>query len=255
MSISVQLNNNSWDIIRRLHDNEANMFRAMERLSSGLRINRASDGPAALVISEQLRSQVASLDREMENLAAQQLRYEYASSTVMQLRGKLTEMRTLALGAANAGGNSQSAQEAFDRAAAHMVDNYNHIVATTEYNGRLLFDGGEGSLASPAALDGIDLSSAAAAEVSLERIDQAIVELDRVQVDLGSTVKNRFESEQASLAITRQNLAAAESNIRDADWAMEFSRYMAESIQFRAGIALMAHNRLNAQIVLSIFDR
>jgi len=129
-----------------INQNSANLFAAMEKLSSGLRINRASDDPAGLVISEQLRAQIASMNQEIENISANINKYHTADSLVGALREQLIELRSLAVGASNTAFNSDDAQAAYTRSAELMADGYNRIAANFEYNGAKLFDGSEGSL-------------------------------------------------------------------------------------------------------------
>ncbi|UCD64697.1 MAG: hypothetical protein JSW34_04470 [Candidatus Zixiibacteriota bacterium] len=231
-----------------------NMCSSLEKLSSGYRINSAADGPADLVISEQLRTQIASLNQEIENTSALIYKYETASSNLMDLRSQLTELRTLAIGAANEGFNNEEAQEAYQTAADAIVERYNDVIAESEYNGAVLFDGGEGSLGTLAALEGIDLSSAEAAEASIATIDEAIAEVDALQVDIGSTQRYELESELASLRITSQNLVAAESSLRDTDFVTEFTNFLVEQIKFKAGLALFSHFGLTSSSVLGLFS-
>ena len=252
MGLGIQIDISTWDLVRRLNASELALSSSMETLSRGWKINRASDGPAVLVISERLRSQIASLGQEIGNLNAQQQEYGYASSVVMDLRADLLEVRSLALGAAHEGYNDPAMQGAYETAAQAAVDSYNHIVSAAEYNGQKLFDGSEGSLASVSRLKGIGLSSAPAARVSLEAIDLAVAELDRIQIDLGAKQKNELEAQQRSLAVRQENLLAAESRLRDTDYALEYTNFLVEAMRMRAGVALLAHSRLAAESVLSL---
>lgn len=231
-----------------------NMQRSLGRLASGRRINSASDGPAQFVISEQLRSQIASLSQEIENTSALLGKYDTASSTVSQLRSDLSGLRSLAVAASNEGVNDEAAQQAYDMAADLMVDSYNDTASNATYNGSKLLDGSEGSLASISQLEGIDLSSAEAAQISIERIDEAINELDTVQAELGAVQKNELESQRSSLQVSLQNLQAAESRLTDTDFAMEFSRFFAERIKFHAGLAMMSHLITNSSSVLGLLE-
>ncbi len=254
MRSGIHINLNGWEIARQLHESDRRLFSSMEKLASGLAINRASDGPAMLIISERLRSQIASLDKEIQNLSMQEYKYEFASSAAMQLRDKLTELRSLAVGAANEGGNDEAAQAAYQNAAQDIVASYNDLAATAEYNGKKIFDGSSEALTVVNRLEGVDLSTAEAAAASMEKIDGAMSEIDHVQIDLGSKIRHQFQSQQASLAITRQNLIASESQIRDTDWAMELSKMLAEEIRFKAGVALMAQARLSSRTVLGLLS-
>jgi len=254
MGITIRFNLGSSLISNSLSANYLSLMKPLERLSSGLSINRTSDGPAALVISEQLRTQIASLNQEIENTSAMIGKYETGSSYVSELRSKLTELRSLAVGAANEGGNSESAQAAYAATADYILSNYNHVIDTAEYNGMNLLDGSEGSLAKVDQLEGIDLSSAESAQESIAVIDSAIEGLDEVQVDLGATQRYELEAHHASLQVTLQNLEAAQSQLRDTDYAQEYSTFLGEMIKFQANAALLAHWNINANTVLNLLS-
>ncbi len=254
MSLGVHINRGTWDLVRHLNAGELALYSSMEKLSSGLKINRASDGPTVLVVSERLRAQIASLNQEVENLYNQGHQYEYASSTAMQLRSNLSDLQLVAVGASNEALNDEAMQAAYDSTAQNIVASYNHIVRTATYNGKPLFDGSEAALASVSALEGIDFSSPEAVAGSMEVIEQATRELDQVQIELGAMQKNQIDSQRASLETTKQNLVAAESRLRDADFVMEYTNFLAESVRMRMGVALLAHSRINAEAVLSMLD-
>jgi flagellin len=251
MKISLQSSGLS---LLSLSSNMSVMLKSAQRLSSGLRINQASDDPAGLVVSEQLRSQIASLNQEIENISSNINKYQTVSSSVSGLREQLVELRTLAIGAANEGGNSPASQEAFDKAAQQIVTSYNNTVDNAEYNGSQTLDGSEGSLANVSELMNIDLSTAAAAEASIEHLDAAVAELDTVQVEIGSTQANSFESQLRSLEVTRENLTAAESQLRDADFAGEFTNFVSSQIRTQVSLAMLAHAMMNGSSVVSLLN-
>lgn len=244
----------SLDVARHTGDNFAALSRAMARLSSGMKINSASDDPAGLVISERLRSQIGSLNQEIENTTHLINKYETGSSTVMEMRSQLTELRSLAVSAANEGFNNDTFQAALNQAAAGVVVNFNRTADSAAYNGTNLLDGSEGSLANVSKLENVDLSSAEAAEASLAIIDEAIAELDSVQVDLGATQKNELESRRSSLQVTAQNLQAAESAQRDTDYALEVANMIRELMQVHASVALLSHTNVGANSVLKLLS-
>lgn len=252
MSLGIHIDISAWDLVRRLNASELALYSSMEKLSSGLAIKGASAGPAVLILSERLRAQVSSLGQEIENLSAQQHKYEFASATVLRLRADLSELRSLAIGAAHEGVNDPAMQTAYDTAARHAAEAYNQTIETAAYNGRALFDGSDESLALIHPIGEVDLSTAEAAESSLVLIDRAAKELDNVQIDLGATQKNDLDSEQRSLMITQQNLLAAESELRDTDYVREYTNFLAEAMRLRAGVALLAHSRVTAAAVLAL---
>lgn len=234
--------------------NSSNLLSSLEKLSSGLAINRASDNPAGLVISEQLRSRISSLNQEIENTSALINKYQTASSTVMEMRSHLTEMRTLAVAASNEGVNDEAAQSAYQTTADHLVSTYNRSLDLATYNGSHLLDGSESAVAEVSELENLDLSSAEAAAASIATIDEAISELDSVQGELGAIQANELESRRNSLEITSQNLQAAESMLRDTDYAKEYSSAVASIIQLRASVAMLAHSYVQADSILSMLE-
>ena len=229
------------------------LFGSMEKLSSGLKINRASDNPAALVISEQLRAQIASLGQEIENINANMNKYSTADAMVGVMRDQLVDMRAMAVGAANTAFNSPEAQEAYQRSGELLADSYNRQMENAEYNGSKLFDGSEGSVAKIDKMANIDFSTVATVEASIVEIDKAMTQLDTVQIEIGAKQKNEFESLRASKMVSRENLIAAESSLRDTDFVSEFTNMIKSSMQLKMGLALLSHSRINARTVLKIF--
>ena len=228
------------------------MFKAMEKLSSGLRINRASDDPAGLVISEQLRSQIATLNQEIDNVTQTINKYETVSSSVMQLRSQLTDLRSYVVGASNTAVNSESAQSAYQAAADSLVATYNDTIASAEYNGSKTLDGSEGALASISKLTDIDLSNPDSVANALDTVDAAIREIDSTTVDLGAQQKNELESRKATLETNRQNLISAESQMRDTDYGDFISEYVGAMIREKASMAMLAHSRVMSSSILSL---
>jgi flagellin len=235
-----------------LNSNLNDLYTSLERLATGKRINTAKDDPSGLVISKQLLSKIATLNQEIDNLSANINKYQTVSLSVIGLRDNLSELRSLAVGAANSGVNSEEAQQAYAIAADSIVNTFNNTVTNAHYNGKATLDGSEGSLAAVTELTDIDLSSADAAIVSLEKIDAAAAELDQITIDLGATQKNEFESQRQSLEVTRQNLTAAESTVSDLDYAAEMSMFTASLIRSQASLALMGHSMLTSQSVVSL---
>lgn len=254
MSFSIQTDLSGLAIYLAANRHMSLLSISFSKLASGFRINSAADGPAQLVISENLRSQIGSLNQRIENTTMQIAKYSTASSTLMELRSQLTEMRMLAVGAANEGLNDETTQAAYNSTAGYLVETYNRTLTTADYNGHNLLDGTEGSVTAVTTLDELDLTTAESAQASIVAIDEAITDLDRSIIDVGAAQKYELESTRSSLEITRQNLVAAESQIRDTDYLKEISIMMREQIQLQATLSLMAHNRFNASIILGMFQ-
>ena len=102
MSIMINSNLAGMNTVRNISLIQRSISRTMQRLSSGLEINQASDGPAGLVISEQMRSQIGSLTQQIKNLEFNLNKNNAADSAISELRDKLSEIRSIAMSAADA---------------------------------------------------------------------------------------------------------------------------------------------------------
>lgn len=238
-----------------IYSAHASINKAFEKLSSGLRINWASDDPAELVISEQFRSQIATLNQEIENINNLVGKYKTTSSYLSEMRSSLTELRSIAVAASNTGFNSEEAQEAYTAEATALVTSYNYILETAQYNGSKLLNGEEGSLVSLEQLgsESVDFSDPESIESAIVAIDRAASELDTAQVELGSTQKNNLEAELRSKQISRENLISAESSLRDTDYAAEISNMILARLQLHAGLAVLSHYKMTTDTVLKLF--
>ena len=109
MSLRVNHNTGAMNAWRHLTSSDFKMNRSLERLSSGMRINSASDDPAGLSISEKLRAQVASLNQAVENSEQAMSMINTAEAAMNEVHNLLTTMRELAIHAANEGVNDETA--------------------------------------------------------------------------------------------------------------------------------------------------
>jgi flagellin len=228
--------------------------KAMEKLTSGLRINRASDDPAGLVISENLRSKIGSLNQEIENTTLSIRKYETADANIGELRSTLNELRAEAIGAANSGYNSEAMTDAYQATASNMTSTYNHIVDTASFNGSKVFGSGENSIADVSKLENIDFSTPEKIQESISQIDNALSELDTAQGQNGAYQKYNLESHRSNLEVTVQNLKASESMIRDTDYLAEISNLLKNKITLNAGMALLAHSNITRTSVLKLME-
>ena len=223
-------------------------------LSSGFSINRASDDPAGLIISDQLRDRIASLRQEIENVSLMIGKYETADSSVSELRNVLRDIKSVAIAASNSGFNSESMQETYNTTAQYAVHSYNRIIENADYNGANLLNGEERSVAELKVLSNIDLSSAESAQRSIEVIDEYSSHLDDVQGHLGSYERYQLQSTRSNLEVSLQNIEASESQIRDTDYLLEISNMVRDQIAIKAGMAFLAHTSLNSNSVFKLLQ-
>ncbi len=141
MSLRVNHNTGALNAWRHLTNNDFMMNKSLERLSSGLRINSASDDPAGLSISEKLRSQVASLNQAVSNSEQAMTMINTAESAMNEIHNLLTTMRELAVHAANEGVNDETALEADQAQIRSSLDTITRIAQTTQFGTKYLLDG------------------------------------------------------------------------------------------------------------------
>jgi len=145
MSVRINHNKSALNAHRNLLANESALRGSLERLSSGVKINRASEGPAQLVISEQMRAQVASVNQAVSN-------NENAISVVQTTEGALNEvnrllisLRQLSIHASNEGMNDEVMLEADQLEANNAIQSLDRIAAQTQFGKRKLLDGSNGA--------------------------------------------------------------------------------------------------------------
>ena len=252
MPLQVSHNAGGVDRTRHISESYRRLLRTMEKVSSGMKINRASDDPAGLVISEQLRSRIASLNKGIETTTLAIQKYNTADATISQLHSVAHGIRTMAAAAADGGLDDGTVRAAYEAAANRAVENYNHIVETAAFNNANLLDGSDGSLANLPRLDDLDLSSPEGASAALKLIDEAIARLNQAQIQIGSAQAYELEMRRSNLEITAENLTAAESEIRDTDFPEAMVEMIQSELALKAGLAILAHTNMTQQAVLSL---
>jgi flagellin len=130
---------------RWLVHNDGLLAKSLEKLSSGQRINRASDGPAALIISEQVRSQVASVKQAISNSEIGISMTQTAEAALTEVTNTLTSMRQLAISAANEGANDKNMLEATQLELRNSVETVDRITVQAQFGIRKLLDGTTGA--------------------------------------------------------------------------------------------------------------
>lgn len=258
---------------RNLNRSQDAMATALQRLSSGLRINSAKDDAAGLAISERFTAQVRGLNQAARNAADGVSLAQTAEGALNEVANNLQRMRELAVQAANASnstGDRASLDGEFQALSAEIV----RVSTATTFNGvsvigtatTLTFQIGAnkgdtatittidvGTDASIAALTGTDITTQSNATAAIALVDTAIDKISTVRADFG-TLQNRFESVIRSVQTTSENLSAARSRIRDADFAAETAELTRTQILQQAGTAMLAQANALPQNVLSLLQ-
>jgi len=269
---------------RQLGITQGEIAGGIERLSSGLRINRAGDDASGLAVSEKMRSQIRGLNQAERNI---QNGVSFIQATEGYLQGTqdiLHRLRELSVQAAN-GIYTDEDRMMIQVEVSQLVDEVNRIASHAQFNGMNLLTG---SFAVDSAVNrvmqlqvganmdqserlfigtmtatalGLQNSQAVGASLNILTVDeanQAIGTVDaalrmvnRQRADLGA-YQNRFEMAAQSVAVAAENLQAAESRIRDADMASEIVRYTRDSILNQAGTAMLSQANVRSQSVLQL---
>ncbi len=250
----INSNAGALNTLRALQNNQDQMKKSMEKLSSGQKINKASDNPAGLIISEQMRAQIGAIEQEIKNLDARDAKLNTAEGNMSTMQEDLLAMRDVALSAANEGGNSEEAQKAYQASMDNSVRSYNQTVQNASYGSQNLFDGSSGAVADLQNMENIDVSTAESAKQAVEVIDQKIADLSEERGEIGAAQKNEISSQRSNLQTELVNLTASESSVRDTDMAKEYVEFVKNEIQLKAGMAMLAHQNQAPNLVMSFLQ-
>lgn len=275
MGLRVNTNVASLNAQRNLMGTKLNLDRSLERLSSGLRINRAGDDAAGLAISENLKAQIRGLKQAVRNAQDGISLVQVAEGGLNEISSILIRLRELAVQAASdtiGPVERQFLNVEYDQ----LVSEADRIADGTEFNGntllngtgaildfqvgtrndptidRISFDGSKAD-ANGAAL-GINLTSVAdkaSAQNSLSAIDQAIVSISAMRADFGA-IQNRLQSTVNNINVSLENLSAANSRIRDVDVAEETAELTKSNVLMQAGTSVLSQANQSSATALSL---
>jgi flagellin len=145
MAMRINHNIAALNALRNLNKTDEDMSQSLERLSSGQKINRAADGPAALVISEQMRGQIASVKQAIQNSEASISMVQTAEAALNEVNTLMISMRQLAIHAANEGANDSKMLQADQAEVENALDTIDRIARTSQFGTRTLLDGSNGA--------------------------------------------------------------------------------------------------------------
>jgi flagellin len=222
--------------------------RSVERLSSGLRINRAADDAAGLAISEKLRAQVKGYNMAVRNIQDGVSLVQTAEGGLNEVHAMLQRMRELNVQKAN-GTLATEDTDAINSELDAIGTEIDRVASTTKFNENVLFGSGAADVdiqAGYADADTITVSLSALSDAagldsstSLADIDTAITEVSGMRAALGAS-QNTLEHAMTSVSVAAENLAASESRIRDLDVAKEMVDFTKSQILQQAGVAVLA---------------
>lgn len=263
MGLRINTNVASLNAQRNLRMTKNSMERTLEKLSSGQRINRAGDDAAGLAISENLKAQIRGLGQAERNAEDGISLVQIAEGALNEVSNILIRLRELGVQAASDTIGSTE-RKFLNVEFEQLMAEVDRIANSTEFNrvpllngtgavfdiqigtrndpisDRLTFDASSADV-NVAAL-GLNLASVAdknSAQNSLSSIDQAIVSVSGIRADFGA-LQNRLQSTINNIAVSVENLSAANSRVRDADVAAETAALTKNNILVQAGTSVLA---------------
>jgi flagellin len=275
MSIRINTNVFALNAQRNLSNTSMAMGRVFERLSSGLRINRAADDAAGLAISERLTTQVRGLSQASRNSQDGISLVQVAEGAMTEQHAILQRMRELVIQAGNATVSASDRSQIQSEITA-LQSELTRIATVTDFNGTKLLDGtlsasilvgSNGGAAESINIALTTVHTAAGLGVSAATVDvtssslttSAMVTSLGTAIETVSTsragfgaIQNRLEYTVRSLGVAVENLSASRSRIRDADIADETSRMVTQQILMQAGTAVLSQANAAPQSVLAL---
>jgi flagellin len=259
----------------------------IEKLSSGMRINRAGDDASGLAVSEKLRSQIRGLNQAERNIQNGVAFIQTTEGYLQETQDIMHRIRELAVQSAN-GIYSDEDRMQIQVEVSQLIDEVDRIASHAQFNGMNLLTGrfarnsaiGDRGImqlqvganmdqneriyigtmtvsslglkgAQGNAGDSVSISNADAANRTIGMLDNALKIVSRQRADLGA-YQNRFEMASKGVAIAAENLQAAESRIRDVDMASEMVQYTKNQILQQAGTAMLAQANVGTQGALQL---
>jgi flagellin len=260
----------------------SNVGRNIEKLSSGLRINKAADDASGLAVSEKLRGQIRGLNQAERNIQTGVSFIQASEAYLQETQDILHRVRELSVQAAN-GIYSDEDRMQIQVEVSQLVDEVNRIASHAQFNGMNMLTGrysqnGDAAMmfqiganmdqnervyiatmtaeslglqGNQGIAGGISISTPEQANLTVGVLDSALRVVSKQRADLGA-YQNRFEMASAGIASAAENMQAAESRIRDVDMASEMVDFVKNQILVQSGAAMLAQANNQPQSVLQL---
>jgi flagellin len=263
MGLRINTNIAGLQTLRQMSITRAALDKSLERLSSGSRINSAGDDAAGLAISENLKATIRGLRQARRNAQDGVSLIQVTEGGLNEISNILVRLRELSIQAAS-DTIGDTERQFVDREFQSLKQEIDRIANATEFNGTPLLNGKAGLLEiqvgtrnnpvldriafdgsrTDASLEtlrlgGESVATKQGAQLSLAVIDDAMVRVNSIRADLGA-LQNRMISTINNQMISEENLSAANSRIRDTDFAEEVSTLTKQNILMQAGISVLA---------------
>lgn len=275
MGLRVNYNEHAQAALKGLTKTDHALAGNFKRLAAGLRIADAADDAAGLALSERLRAQIRSIDQAKRNASDGISLVQTAEGSLAETSAILIRLRELTIQSAN-GTTSPSDKTTLNTEFQSLVSELNRIGQAAAFNGIQLLDGSASqvtfqvdihttanvdtvtvplspALATTLSLATLDIGTAGNTSLALTNIDSAIDAISSLRGRLGAA-QNRLDATISNLAARSENLSAAESRIRDLDFAYETALLTRNQILHQAGIAMLGQANSRPYAALSLLN-
>jgi len=271
---------------RQLGVTQESLTKNMEKLSSGMKINRAGDDASGLAVSEKMRSQIRGLNQAERNIQNGVSFIQATEGYLQETQDILHRIRELSVQSAN-GIYTDEDRMQIQVEVSQLVDEVNRVASHAQFNGMNMLTGAFaadstsgktmqfqiganmdqsakvfignmtanalGLIDSQGDQGKLSISDPVEANKAIGTLDNALKIVSKQRADLGA-YQNRFEMAAQGVAIAAENLQAAESRIRDTNMANKMVDYTKDSILNQSGTAMLAQANLRSQSVLSLLS-
>lgn len=277
MGLRIATNITALNAQRQMANTRARLDSTLEKLASGSRINHAGDDAAGLAISENLRAQIGGIGQCKRNAMDGVSLIQVSEGGLNEISNMLIRLRELAIQAAS-DTIGDTERQFTDREFQSLKQEIDRISNVTQFNGipllngraglfeiqvgthnnpildRIVYNGERADVSLDALkLGGESVATKEGSQLTLSVVDDALNRVNSVRADLGA-MQNRLQSTINNLAINDENLSAANSRIRDTDFAQEVSEMTKNNILMQSGIAVLGQANNTNQATLKLLS-
>lgn len=272
MGLSVNTNVASLNAQLNLSKSSNRLNSSMERLSTGMQINKAADNSAGLVISELQKKEIAGLSGAIKNIERGINEVQTADSALGEVNGLLLKVRSLAVDAANSATNDAASLTANQAEYTKLASSIDRIANTTKFGTKNLLDGtftnqqfqigafsGENTTLTIAntnsatlAVGALDLTTTAGANTAITAIDAAINTVASARGDLGAFQSGTLDATKSNNQSQLLNMQAAQSSLADTDYQKEIASFTSEQIRQQVGSTVLGMANQSGQQIISL---
>lgn len=281
MGFRINTNVQSLHAVNTLTGTNKSLSKSYEKLSSGLRINKAADDSAGIAVSSKLGAQIVSLNQAIRNANDGISVIQTAESALNEIYNNLSRVRELAVQSSS--GTTQNAERSFiNTESSSLINEITRLANVTAFNGQPLLNGAtttatgsitldvqigifnttndrininfSASSARALGINMVDLTTSANSQSAITSIDSAISLVANIRAMLGAS-QNRLSTAISSLSSYTENLSAAKSQILDVDFASETAEMSRYQVLQQAGVSILSQANTSGQAAISLLQK